>query len=429
MKCKHIKLISAILITILFWQQGVNAHPRQAKAGTPGLLRPMASQERPPGDLGAMGSLLERRMQYLQLTKAIKALKRRGVKLDKTGMEKKLLEKVYIRSRKKPGSRIESFHYDILAALFSPVADDGIEHTEGRYIYDIMAKKGLTVPGVDRVEIDCGGLTLEDIGEGRGTYREVDKVIIIGKDATVVFTASADKRDLDVPFDETDRHSAQEFENLKMLRACTKLVPEPYGYAERRGRYRVIFREFVEGHDVGLYVKSFLLSDSPAEQDFMRDIFRAVGNAEGRLYRETGYMPSDNHWGNTVIQELPGGGIKAGIIDLAEITNDPDKIAFALANGAGQFASKLADKSRLTIDEIADYARCYFQGFCDAFDDRRQSAAMIMRAIPKLRFTISSNPGSSIPVIAGAIRTVASPKPTALSGIPRPNFSGQLSGI
>jgi len=213
------------------------------------------------------------------------------------------------------GEEVFPFHLDILAALmYHNPFEDRLR------IYDVLEAKGVALEDVQQIALT--GITeakMIDVGRGKGSQRDVDRILIKHLGGTIDFIAASDKavetEDGSGVFevDPLERsHSFVEYKSIKEFRAAPTVedfadkVPVPYTFVhieDSNPPIRIIFKEYVKGIDIQDWAK--ILGEAPFKledkQKIVTEIFYGIGRMFGEFYRRMGGWPNDMHFGNIVV--------------------------------------------------------------------------------------------------------------------------------
>lgn len=180
---------------------------------------------------------------------------------------------------------IGSYFSIVAGALFHPVAEDGLTHNEGIYLYDISSKLGL-LPG------KLQSMQVSFLGEGG--LKNVSLVQLFGESLTRSFIVGVNRRD--VRLRETG-HCKSEHDILLENQGRTDLLPRPLGFSQVKGGdglFGVLYKEFLLGEDAQRYFVRLMKEPRKAA------LVSAVGNSISRLFLETGQGSSDYKLSNMI---------------------------------------------------------------------------------------------------------------------------------
>ncbi|MBI4970814.1 MAG: M48 family metalloprotease, partial [Candidatus Omnitrophica bacterium] len=279
---------------------------------------------------------------------------------------------------------LKRFHLDVLAALLSR------DPKSKKYrILDVLKKKGISLKSVESIAIQSISLVDQvDIGRGKGSMRDVARVMIHRKNKVVDFAAAVDKVYEEEPQEQVDLEDSAsyiEFQTLKAAATSVKeMLPEPYLFAElgeKPNAIRVIFKEFVPGIDVEDWFEIF---GRGALGVSTREVMYLLGRMFGEYYQRTGGWPKDMHFGNIIIRRDASGKIHLRMADYTGHDTSARKIALDFDNLISSHSPPSLRKLGISEDEISNHIYYLLKGFESTYARSEQAAAVIKSLEPEL---------------------------------------------
>ncbi|HSV43445.1 MAG TPA: HPr family phosphocarrier protein, partial [Candidatus Bathyarchaeia archaeon] len=342
------------------------------------------------------------------IRKVREELERRDIYIDETDSRMAILEKLYPDPEilNDQGDFENDFHYDVIAALFSPVQEEthiqGVTQSIGHevwsyYIADIMVKHGISdADHIDHIEYES--FQVENLGHQKGGLRLVDLITIFAVGQSFISIAVAcdrtifDRRDEEnrVIKDDVIYHSRAEYETLARWRKATTILPEVFGYIERayfdkdqREVFtRVVLREFVPGYELNEYIREMLCSDDVDQdtQKFMVRIFFEVGCMMARIYNVTRRIPFDAHGANVIVCEKSGEDVEVRPIDINKLAEGTEEIAAVFANCLRWYFTRVPNRYQ--------FAEQFIQGFYQNIVNSQDRRSIFVALHEELRLRI-----------------------------------------
>lgn len=324
-----------------------------------------------------------------------KELNKRGIRLNI--LDRELVNKIVINDHIHPRN-----HFDFVGTMFTDIQDDNIEHTEpikkryNKYIYDIARKYGVELD--DTRSTDIKQIVIDDISQGKGTRRDVDRVLVDTTEGMFAFTVSIEKA-------QGIGHNQAEFDTLKEIHELAReKVDNSLNYTEVTAGFlqamfglisidskddidtKILLKEYVFGWDVEDYLSA------ESDEVSLKQAFFKAGEMLGTFYSLTSRWPLDMTFANMVINRgqdgafLPvrpidlGSGMKSDIIiatELSKIFNEIETITAVSPVSYAEGVTNLVRGILVSLDKERGYKflEIVREGFAE--NDKIRYASMI----------------------------------------------------
>jgi|GEM_PF-3200804 len=243
----------------------------------------------------------------------------------------------------------------VTSALFRPVDDDGLQHTEDLYVYDISRRLGLPPDEIQSVEVRF---------LGEGGLKNVSTVKLFGPSITRTFLVGINRREVQY---RSAGHCLSEFNALLENSDKTPLIPKPYGFSvigEGDDAFGVLYKEYLLGEDA----QRHLLGLSNPRR--ITDLFFQVGFSMGRMFSDLKLGSGDSKLANMIFYHDT-----IRFCDICPLTDDmgevmlgfkqlfpevPTEVIFTLLSGimsgGGESAAEFLGRIRVNLEADSEDA-------------------------------------------------------------------------